>query len=567
MTTLKNKVSALHKKYPFTIPILSFFIGVGILFSYTKYCDFLYDECYMTSCILDYKNSPLAVLVFAIGHYFGEIFGLNILHLRYLAQIFYLIAIGSSVIYLQHKTRNSLLSSLVFILACFISNISGFGFYNWDTGTYPFVAFFAISLMIYIDSPSLKNLLLIGILTGLLISARITLAVCPILVICAIFYLSKKDESNQIHLCKHIALYLISTIITLISLYLMIWGSFNGILHAFGPDNIITGHSLTDIGVYVWRFKVLFPNVFLAWGLGFLTFYFAIQTFKPHTSKVLIIIFAITSILAGWSVLRTVAITHEYNTPIYGLGFSYVIIPALVFPLFIFKKSSSNSWILFKGILIVAMMLILGLGSDTAFERWHGSFLFPISIACIYPALSYNRLKTIYSWFGYSFVMLLIIICYRNVGAKSEFTQETCPVRYNGEIPLLLEEKEYLDILEPEIAKLVSENKRFTFWGRWHLFYRLNFEPEYAYSRHVYHYHFEDILKHLKHPENLDYIFVVYPKQDTSSVDVSIKSLLNAGYTIDTKTDYYILFKSPEKDATGHSAITPKETEPHTISQ
>lgn len=521
----------------------------------------------MTSCILDYKNSPLAVLVFAIGHYWGEIFGLNILHLRYLAQICYLVAIGSSVIYLQHKAHNSLLSSLVFIISCLISNISGFGFYNWDTGTYPFVAFFVISLMTYIDKPNLKNILLCGILTGTLISARVTMAVCPIIAFSSIFYLSKKSCSYRFHVCKHISVYLGSTIATLAVVYLAIWNSFQGILHAFGPDNIITGHSLINIGEYIWRFKVLFPNVFLAWGLGFMTFYFAFQTFKPYSTKALVIIFTIISILAGWSILRTVAITHEYNTPIYGLGFSYVIIPALIFPIFILKKSSSNSLTLFKGILIVAVMLILGLGSDTAFERWHGSFLFPISIACIYPALSRNQLRSIYSWFGYSFAMFLIIICYRNIGARSEFTQETCPVRYNGEIPLLLEEKEYLDILEPEITKLVSENKRFTFWGRWHLFYRLNFEQDYAYSRHVYHYHFEDILKYLKHPEKLGYIFVVYPKNDTSSVDVSIKSLLNAGYTIDTKTDYYILFKSPENDVKAHSEKSLKETEPYTITQ
>lgn len=72
------------------------------------------DESYQALCVADYRNNPLGMLAFFIGHLWQNLWGDTVLSLRCLASLEMLMAVGIAGLYLWRRTGRALMSAAVF---------------------------------------------------------------------------------------------------------------------------------------------------------------------------------------------------------------------------------------------------------------------------------------------------------------------------------------------------------------------------------------------------------------------------------------------------------------------
>lgn len=530
--------------------IILFLGGIAVLFSNLYYCGFIGDEPYMTLCVRDYPNCPLGLLTFAIGHAWCSLFGLSFLSLRVLAHLCYLTAIGGACIYLYKTTRNRLLTATVFLVSCFLAVLGSESIYDWNTAAYPFEVFVVLSLFAYVSHPSRIKIASVGIACGFLTAARLTMAPIACLALFLIIACRKNRQDSLKDMLTDSLVGLLSMLLTIAIVWLAICGSAQGVVAAFSPDNIITGHGLDSIGKYIYSFKMIFPVTCLSWVLGFLCYYLAYITRNKKLTSFSFISSVLLAIIVGWSIMRMTVMTSSYDNFIFGISFPYVIIPALILPFFVFHCQIGEIWksdITLKSIAILCMLFLMGFGSDVFPTRWHGSFLFPMAIAVISPMIDADEIKTIFRWLFISIISFCFIGIYKYCAIKKHYTYRSEPLSYFGDVPIMSEFDSFINGIEPEIKRLESENQRFTFWGAYHLHLSLAYEKEKAFSIHNFHTQ-RDILEVLYNPDDIDYIFITIVNNDTEPMQESIQSLERNGFTPVKRTDTFILYKNERNE-------------------
>ncbi len=524
-------------------------LGVVILFSGRHYICYIGDEFYMSLCVRDYKNCPLGFLTFYIGHLWCDAFGFSLLSLRTLSRFAYLVAIGVPAIYLYGKIRNVALVATVFFLSTFIAILGGFGFYDWKTAAYPFESILTVSLLVYAHKPSRMKAVGIGVFTGFVILARVTMI--PILMLdIAVALLVNKGKRTWSGWID-VALLLLSLMLTIGVMLLLICGSIQGMVTAFNPDNIITGHNLDAIGNYIWRFKLLFPPIFLSWSAGFICYYLASVTRRGKKKSVSFILSAVTCVIAGWCVLRMIALLFDYSTGVYGLGFPYVLIPSFIFPFLVFGGRKDccveiHYLRLCSGVILI-MLLMMGFGSDSFPERWHTSFLFPLAIAETYPLLSKVYRNGYFRWFWMSIIMMTGMFLYKSYAIRKDFVWvENVPPVYAG-LPMDKALNPLIEEVEVEVRNMKSQGKRFTFWGAYHQTLSLLYETEPAFSIQLFHIPGKDIADYVKDLDSFDYVFVPYV-EDTSLYEHTLESLEKRGFNVAKVTETFVLYENGNKN-------------------
>lgn len=515
-------------------------MGIGVLFYNLYYCyDFIEDASYMAMCVRDYRNSPLALLIFYVGHLWCDIFGFSLLSLRILAKLGYLFAISIGSIYLYKRTRDYFWTSCCFLLSCLLANVNIVGFYNWDSGAFPLETLTVASYFFYIAKPSIKRILLAGIITGLLISARIPMVMMTVLACIMIILVNINVENAIKRILTEGLAGILSCLGTILIVWLMILGSVHGIQNAFSPDNIISNHGVNALDIYKWRFLGSFPYVCVAWLGGVTCYALSCQEKLTLPWKGL---YCLIGVLIGWSIafVKMTACNGDDN-PTFGLSFPYAIIPGLIIPFAVLKiKATSKAGV--NAIVIIATLFIMGIGSDMSFQRWDATFLFLFAVANIWTFLRLYQRRVFKRWILLSLIMLGTVFAYRNAGIKYHYAWPTEKIENRGDVPVYKSMEDDVNAISKEVKRLNAQNKKFTFWGSGHCFYSFAYEERPAYSIHLMHIYNQNIWDHRRDPEMIDGVFFL-TRNGISQFEESMESLKSHGFKETKVEQSFILYE------------------------
>lgn len=535
--------------------VCSFFIIIGVfsLFNNVFYCGFTGDENYQALCVKDYKNSPLTMLLFFNGYVWTSVFGFSIMSLRILCRFCYLFSICAGCIYSWHKTKNLFLTSLIFSISCLISNLGGFGIYNWDTGAYPIEALWILAIFIYLDKPLWSRLFIIGIISGVMTATRLPLVSNIIITLYVIAIANKHYNKRKQHILLQSLTVMAIMVVTYLAIIIALAGSLSEFKEIMISDNIISGHSIYSMPSYIWRFKNLFPFVFLSWFP--ITVCYLFPTLE--TNKIVYfknwIVPLFFCIITGWAILRVNALMENYDNPIFGLGLPLLLIPILSVLFFHVECNSTydcnktSSLSRSKCIVLLATVFMIGLGSDAMFERWISVFLFPIAIGVIWNTLNSNHTKVIIKWLIFTFVTLSIMWAYKSYKVHEDYVWPDNVITTRGNLPSFPDLNNIFEEIPQDIEMIRTNNDSFTFWGYFRYPLTLEYEAIPEYSIQAFHYsifNIEDIIPNIK---NLDYIFLTFHK-DIQETDKPRKALERNGFRIISSKSHYILMQNMHKN-------------------
>lgn len=518
-------------------------LGIFIVFSNVFHCEFAGDEGYQALSVKNYKDAPLALLLFFNGHVWTQIFGFSMLSLRILTRICFITAISIGCIYEWWKTKNIYLTAITFLICSLIANLSGFGIYNWDTGAYPIEALWSVCMISYCCGPKRYKLIILSVLSGVLTATRLPLASSVAIVIFAILMFGKgRDMKEKI---TDIAISVIVPIAVYVCIGIAIEGNFGNFVAAFNSDNVITGHGVSAIDNYLWRMKLLLPFVLLSWVPVICCFIFA-ENFDFKYRKRYTAIAVLTCITAGWCVLRVSAIHEGYDHPIFGLGTPLLIVITLFIPFYNilnirglggFDRQTKKICII-----LIAAMLMVGLGSDATFERWMVISLFPISVGVIYKSFSETGYDRFIIWMVLVLVMLMPMWAFKFVKSPQYYVEPEREIVSRGDLPLYYDMEGIFNEIPKDVEYMDSLGKRYTFWGFHRYPLVLEFEAEPAYSFQTYHYQKLDITKTVKDIDRLDYVFLTYGVSETEIED-NERNLEKAGFKLAKRGTNYVLME------------------------
>lgn len=389
-------------------------LGVVIAFTGLRTYSLLTDETYQALCCKNYSNSPLAMMLFYIGNKWMAIFGDDLLSLRILSRLCIVTAIGIGGGYLWHKTKNLLLTGIICMLSAIFANLGDMSFYNWDTGAYPIAAIGTLILLVYMDRPSVWLLMILGFITGVMTAFRVPLI--GFMGIVAIVLIVK--DSVWLAIRKY-ALYTFSTVVGLSACAYLMTGSLQSYIDSFNSDNIISGHTGNILSPYLRQFIAFFPRNIYCGMVTFLPILLSITLSTAQRQRVsnYIICEAILFVIGFSCVL-------QYGSPINCMlsGIGIPLFLATVFWLHISKRmwgykvenSSNGKNGNLKLMVLLLSMFLLGLGSDTAFQRWNIIAYFPMSIGVIWPLLQGKPKSILKKGIVISLPALMLMVPFKN---------------------------------------------------------------------------------------------------------------------------------------------------------
>lgn len=503
-------------------------LTVIIAFTGLSSYSILADETYQALCCKDYQNSPLAMMIFYIGNKWMALFGDDLLSLRILSRLCILIAIGIGGGYLWKKTNNILLTSAICMLSATFANLGDMSFYNWDTGAYPVAALGTLVLLLYIDRASLLRLMILGFLTGVMTAFRV-----PLIAFMGIIAIVLIVENGILAAIKPFALYTLMVIIGLSASAVLMTGSIQCYIDSFNPDNIISGHTGNVLRPYCIQFIGFFPrNIFC----GMVTFtpilLMIILSFLPKRRLVDYLSCQIIVLVIGFSCVLEYAYSDNAMLSGIGIPFFLVIVGWLYLSKRLWGYTVENPVMLRTGklklLVLLMSMLLLGLGSDTAFQRWNIIAYFPMSIAVVWSLIHGKPkilLKTIILT---SMPVLVLMVPFKSCWIKqsSEFLNVPRSSKYYGLcVPNELIRR--YDAINNLVKRLNEKGISYTFGGpRDRFLYSYEFERNnrLVFPLHVFHWK-EGDENMLKHYERKSDVVILVPF--TSADSELLKRLYN----------------------------------------
>lgn len=209
---------------------------------------FVPDEFYQALCCRDYRNAPLGMLGFYIGHLWCSLVGDSIMNLRLLSAIMVLSPVAVTSWWYYRRTRRGVMSLALFTVAVVGSALFTDRDYDWNTAAFLFPTLLAVTMIEWMSKrPRLGWI--VGALIALSVATRITmLALLPCVL--AIMYICRDRLTEG--LWSALVKVAISMAVTFLAVVMLIYGNPADYIAAFNHDNIITGH--TGVSVYLHSF-------------------------------------------------------------------------------------------------------------------------------------------------------------------------------------------------------------------------------------------------------------------------------------------------------------------------
>lgn len=217
------------------LPVVAVAMAIAVTFPSLLLCDPNLDECYQALSCARWREAPMAPLSFYIGHLWISAFGNSLLALRILQLLCQMAAVGIGTWYFLRRTRNIPAASLVFMTLASASQITSMYIYNWDTGAYFWTTLCFLSALLYLRRGTVGAGTLLGVATALMVASRVPLAVLLPVVAVAVVRGRRSRWAPWVSLG--------SFIVSAAVLVWLIYGSWCGLMDAWSPDNVITGHT------------------------------------------------------------------------------------------------------------------------------------------------------------------------------------------------------------------------------------------------------------------------------------------------------------------------------------
>lgn len=544
-----------RNKYKTAIGVLLILIGIVILFSNRLYYSgFSADENYQALCVRDYKNSPLAIGVFYLGHLWTDVWGFSLLSLRLLCRACFLFSITVGTSFLFNQTKNFLLAASTFLICCISTDLGCFSFYNWDTGAYPFETIGVLAFIAYIRKQNICRTIILGCACGIMATARIPLLSTFILAIPLIIYCRDKKVCSCAHLFYQIFIVFISMALTVSSSYLFITGSLHELKECLSLNNVITGHGIdfrNFISTYIWRTEAFLPMVILSMIPITSCFIGAIAIYMNNKTRIWLICISICFII-NWSILRINALCHDtYIPPLFGIGLSLPLILSFI-PFSSYtkwlgsneniSKYSTTNRLRIQMLCYCGLIFLWGVGSDTPFQRWDSPVIIPFVIATAWNSFGHRFNDLCKSWFSLIIITLIPIVLYRSYAIRDEFEWLSISLPYRSNIPVMAEESDAWKDINEYANSFDSQGLNYTFWGDLRYPMSISYESKPKFSIQQYHFSYSDISSQIPNLNELDYIFLTSPAGDIR--DKAIKSLSEHDFSIVKSKHSYALMKN-----------------------
>ncbi len=381
-------------------------IILGIVLPYIGLGNYLLgrDEAYQALCVMNYRECPLAMLTFYIGNLWTRLFGNEILSLRCLMALCYQFSIAVSCCYLYWRKRNLLLASVMFLMMNLGFRYVNLTLYGWDSGAYPFMAIFAVSLLVYLNKPSLRNICLVGVATGTMVMSRIpTLASLPFILVVIIFMCGNDKRAIWIHGVGGLVSFGITTLLLIV---IMTSGDINVYIQAWNPDNIINGHFEKEF--IVWRWKDTARSVITAFYPMICCFACACYMMRVQRFyRLNYVLCGIVCAVLSFYLLKTYRLHSGYACGIYESLFLIIIL----FPWLYKMTHREVDYVpLFPLLAIVGCSLLAGVGSDGFLERPMTINTVPLLCIYVYNEQSARVLKCFFVFVLLSAAMMLGLV-------------------------------------------------------------------------------------------------------------------------------------------------------------
>lgn len=369
------------------------------------------DECYQALSVLNYTRSPLAPLSFFNGYLWLRFFGETILNLRILNLLCHMVSIALGCAVFFRITRDKLWTAIIFMTLSIASQVWAMHIYNWDTGCYPFAMLCLLSTLAFWRKPSLKRLLTLAITASLFALSRIPCIVCiPVLAVAVAIRL----RGDMRHDLFYSAVFLFSALFTGVGILLVIYGGYSGLVEAWNPDNVITGHGVTDVNRYITRLKAITPRFMSESGLSVLCVFFAWIVSRLRKSRPV-------SYVCMVGVIWVMVVALIYFLPVRTF-FGAMFVPVCVLWLYPVchrvaqeGRYGSPGYFLWITALFVLFPII---GSDGTIERFMLLPVFPL-VASVY----YDRLK---SFVRNLTVFIFVAVCVMTCVKLAYYVAEGC---------------------------------------------------------------------------------------------------------------------------------------------
>lgn len=345
------------------------------------------DESYQALCVADYRNNPLGMLAFYIGHLWQQLTGETILSLRCLASVSTVLAVGVGSVYLYRRTGKALMSAGVFAICLIVVRASAFQLYNWDSGSYLFDAVALVAVASFLRGGAPRKVFIAAVAAACMALARVPSAVFIPIIFGFVWAGCRRHGFSTRDTALTLAAYTVTVIASTLLLTTLMCGSPAEYIASFRPENLVGGHSPADLPEWIKRIGELGYNQ-LVW-------------ITPSAAALMAALF-FSRMRSGYRWLRAVVIPvlmalaaviyrhreawcyFEWNS--LGADLPLLFFMLLLFPAWNLTHAKRLNTPRLELWWCAAMAVMMSFGSDTFFERMCGGFVLPVIIAAGWPA-------------------------------------------------------------------------------------------------------------------------------------------------------------------------------------
>lgn len=533
----------------FMLPHRIVSIGVWILFgislvwavggAFLGYCE-IQDESYMALCCREYGQQPMAMLTFYCGWLLTDVFGDQILVLRLFAILCVLVSILIPCRYFYKQTGNidwTIFISTVCIVV--VKCTRNDEFYGWDSFPMVFISLLLTVLVSYLKQPDKRKAYIASAILGALVLSRVPSGVVAIPV--CIYVVLKGADRLPIKrgvlfmTCAGITIGIILLLLTLMT------GNPLNYIHALKPENIINGHTLTDVfqgpdhnNLFISNLKYIAGSYRLFWGsfLALFILFFIKEKSRTPVGLLLLLILVTANFL-------TIRYRLYPLFSIAALGLFYPDIRNFVYSRLTGDYRSAGTDWLFNGVIIM-FMFAPAIGSNQFLIRITAYYCIPLLMARLY-----NYRNGMIKWFlAFMIIPALLFGVYK-------FAEDFKDRTGSGHLPhraWMFEHKNNIDMFLP-LERIVDELKRkdeeFLFIGDG------RYEPTYIYKEgetfnlNHFHYFDKEETRELfrKIPGNTDAVIIMRQDLISMSYDEIREEMLGMGYEVTDSAGMYDIYE------------------------
>lgn len=209
------------------------------------------DETYQTLICRHYLHSPVTVLSAWTGNVWMRLFGDNLLSMRILSGLCYLLSTAITTGYFWRVCRNWRWTLLLAIVMIFTFRVHGIRFYGWDAGTIPFTAALSVTAFSCVSSPKIWKIIIGGVLCALVGLGRMpSLALAlPMLLLVVAAGWGKSPGKAVAAGALGLSVCVAAGLLLIVAFY----GSVGAYVHYFETSGVISGHGTEMWSRILWH--------------------------------------------------------------------------------------------------------------------------------------------------------------------------------------------------------------------------------------------------------------------------------------------------------------------------